>query len=104
MRIVKTLHDVLGYVWVCPVCFYATKITTSTPLASINLSVFDYALSMWIRNATPKLSGRMSCNKSGVGYYMALFRKSYKHYYKKYVAPYLILPGIVEIDETKISR
>ena len=33
-----------------------------------------------------------------------LFRKSYTFYWKTYIKPFIVLPGIVEIDETKISR
>jgi hypothetical protein len=71
---------------------------------SINLSLFDFSVGMWTKNATPVLSGRMSVNKASLMNYFHLFRKSYKYYWKTFIAPYLVLPGIVEIDETKISR
>ena len=59
---------------------------------------------MWVKNATPVLSGKMSINKTTLMSLMGLFRKSYTHYWKTNISPFLILPGIVEIDETKISR
>ena len=73
-------------------------------MASISLPLFDFALNMWIKNATPKLSGQMSANHSQLQSLFLLFRKAYTHYWKTYVGPYLVLPGIVEIDETKVSR
>lgn len=101
---VKTMHEQLGFVWICPICFYAKRVTASTMLCGLNLRVMDFSLAMWIRNATPKLTGRISANKHGCGLFMSLFRKAYTNYYQKYVQPYLVLPGMVEVDETNISR
>ena len=100
----RTTNDYLGYAWVCPICYHALRVTQGTPMASISLSLFDFALNMWIKNATPHLSGHMSQNFSQLQSLFLLFRKCYTHYWKTYVGPYLVLPGIVEIDETKISR
>ena len=81
MRLIKTLQDQLGFVWVCPVCFTAKRLTNSTPLAGINLQLIDYALSMWVRNATPKISGRCSSNPTNLHKLFTIFRKSHRYYY-----------------------
>ena len=60
MRLIKTLHDILGYVWVCPICFFATKVTSSTCLSGINIRLMDFPLSMWVRNSTPKITGKIA--------------------------------------------
>ena len=60
MRLIKTRLDYFGYVWVCPVCYQGKRVTASTPLNTINLLLFDFALAMWVKNATPKMAGDMS--------------------------------------------
>ena len=61
MRLIKTKLEYLGYIWVCPVCFLGKRVTASTPMNTINILLFDFALSMWTKNATPKMAGEMSC-------------------------------------------
>ena len=63
------------------ICYYAARITSGTPLASMNLPLMDFALNMWIKNATPKLSGIMSRNANYLTTLFLLFRKSYKFYW-----------------------
>ena len=61
MRLIVTKRDYVGYVWVCPICYDGRRVTQSTPLCSYNPILFDFSLQMWLRNATPKMAGDMSC-------------------------------------------
>jgi len=101
---VRTNKDQMGYIWICKICFDAKRVNESTPLNAMNPVIVDFALSMWVRNATPTLSGEMSALKTPLSKEFQLFRKSYTHYMKSRVLPYLVLPGPVEIDEAKIGR
>jgi hypothetical protein len=71
---------------------------------SINLLLFDFALAMFIRNATPKMAGDMSCASHSLQSLFALFRRAYTFFVKTKVLPYLVLPGPCEIDEAKLGR
>lgn len=104
MRMIKTRAEFLGYIWVCPVCFDAKRVTCSTPLNTLNLLLFDFALAMWVKNATPKMAGDMSCGGHSLQALFSLFRRAYTFYLKTKILPYLVLPGPVEIDEAKIGR
>jgi hypothetical protein len=59
---------------------------------------------MWIRNATPKMAGEMSCGGSTLQQLFSLFRRAYTFYLKTKILPFIKLPGPVEIDEAKIGR
>ena len=104
MRLVRTRRDYIGYIWICPICFDAKRVTQSTPLNTLNPLLFDFSLSMWIRGATPKMSGNMSCGGNSLQAQFLLFRKACSHYMHSRVLPFIQLPGPIEIDEAKIGR
>lgn len=104
MRLVRTRRDYIGYIWICPICFDAKRVTQSTPLNTLNPLLFDFSLAMWIRGATPKMAGDMSCGGNSLQEQFKLFRKASHHYMHTRVLPYLQLRGPIEIDEAKIGR
>jgi hypothetical protein len=103
MRLIRTNLDYFGYVWVCPICFEGKRITASTPMNTINILVFDYAVSMFARNYMTTMVSFMSFDYRSMLGYLALFRQAYAHYVRQQIMPYLVLPGPCEIDEAKIG-
>jgi hypothetical protein len=102
MRIVRTRADHVGYVWVCTICYYHKRVNKSTPLNAINILLFDLALSLWIRNATPDISIKLSSRINTCDVNL-VFRRSFNNYMARRIYPFLKLPGPVEIDEAKIG-
>ena len=102
MRLVKTRKDYIGYVWVCAICYHHKRVNKSTPLNTMNPLLFDLALSLWVRSATPDISQKLSCRINTCDFH-AVFRRSYQNYMSRKVLPFLRLPGPVEIDEAKIG-
>ena len=62
-------------------------------------------LEFWLMSSNGSVPDKMFCNdksSSSVIYYK-LFRKAASQYVKK-LLPYLVLPGPVEIDESRVGR
>ena len=97
------------HIWKCTFCFRHIPVNYSTPLCTLNLRRFDIALECWIMNAksisTAKL---MTTSTSVIGHsspeYFNVFRKVASHYVDTKILPYLILPGPIEIDESKTQN
>ena len=106
MTLVHIEETQYSYVWKCCFCFNVIPVNYSTPLCTLNLRRFDIALECWIMNAksisTAKL---MTSSKNVVGHstpeYFNVFRKAASHYIDAKILPYLVLPGPIEIDESK---
>jgi hypothetical protein len=104
MRLIRTDKDVLKYVWVCPHCFEAIRVVKSTPFTGVHLRHVDFALKLFIEGCSPALNMKMNNKKSKLHEITTMFRRCYSHFITKKVLPYLVLPGPVDIDETKIGR
>jgi hypothetical protein len=91
------------YNWQCAFCYYKLKVNASSPLIGYKLSIFELSLRLWIR-CSPKFTqfGKLQDTKHPLEYFKT-FRNSLANYWHKKVKPYLKLPGIVEIDETKCN-
>jgi hypothetical protein len=97
------------FVWKCTFCFKAIPVQKSTIISNMNVRKFDTALTLWMMNARTVTAARMFNQRTrsltrGCTEYFHLFRKAYSHYAQKKIVPYLVLPGIVEIDESKVNH
>ena len=96
------------YIWKCTFCFWTIPVSFSTPLCTMNIKKFDIALECWLMNAKSISTARLMTATSIIGdqspEYFGLFRKVASHYIEKKVLPYLVLPGPIEMDETKTSH
>jgi len=59
------------------------------------------AMEMWLDNHSTTV-GSIICRNWTAMFYR-LFRKACSHYENTKIRPYLVLPGPVEIDETKLG-
>ena len=94
------------HLWKCTFCFKLLPMQHSTPMCTLNIRRFDIALECWIMNAKSISTAKLMTSSSNViGHsspeYFNIFRKVAAHYIDKKVMPYLMLPGPVEIDESK---
>jgi hypothetical protein len=74
----------------------------------MNIRKFDIALECWIMNAKSISTARLMTASNIIGdtspEYFSVFRKVAAHYIENKIMPYLVLPGPVEIDESKTSH
>lgn len=97
------------YIWKCNFCMRSLQLQFSTPLCTINIKRFDIALECWIINARSLSTAKLlTSSHSVVGHqspeYFGIFRRAASHYVENKILPYLVLPGPVEIDESKTSN
>jgi hypothetical protein len=97
------------YIWKCSFCFYVCSINKSTVLTAVNIRHFDVSLTMWMMNCKTVNASRMITEKgkfmaSNAWAYFTLFRKAHSFWVAKYVLPYLVLTGPIEIDESKVNH
>ena len=84
-------------------------IQNGTILAGMNIRRFDLSLTLWMMNARNAYAARMIAHRSracarGASEYFEVFRRAYSHYAEKMILPYLVLPGPIEIDESKVNH
>ena len=91
------------YYWNCERCDRKTPIVENTILCGLDYRKFDTALELWVRSCNPNTANHI-VRSWMCGTFFNIFRKATSHYMTTKVLPYLKLPGIVEIDETMISR
>jgi len=60
-------------------------------------------LELWLVGATGKMARKIAYSTYGDKCMFRIFRKSCSNYFSKRIAPYLILPGPVEIDEAQVG-
>ncbi len=103
MIIARRESDNTNYVWECTLCGQKMKLTKNTPMAGINLRSVDQCLELWLVGANGKLAQRLSYSFYGDRTMYKIFRKSCARYFAKRIAPYIVLPGPVEIDEAQVG-
>lgn len=108
MTIVYIEDTVYRYLWKCTFCFRGLPISFSTPMCTLNIRKFDIALECWIMNAKSVSTARLMTASNIIGdtspEYFSIFRKVAAHYIDQKIMPYLVLPGPIEIDESKTSH
>ena len=91
--------------WRCPQCFHKTSYLRYCLLIGHSLDKFDSILEMFCLNF---FSGKnIFLNRifhSDSSKIDRLFRSSVALYWKTKIKPYLQLPGLVEMDETLVTR
>ena len=97
------------YIWKCPWCNYQMTVTTSSLACGINIKFLDTALNLWIMQSRTMAAGKMLFHKSDEVVptstnYFRTFRRAHSHYVEKYILPYLVLDGVIEIDESKCNH
>ena len=104
MLMVRNIGNREQICWQCARCNILQGVTIKTPLCYMDIKLFDVSLCLWIDNVWPRLALHFVKNRSQVINYFQLIRKALSVYIKTKVLPYLVLPGPVEIDETRIGR
>ena len=75
------------------------KLTKNTPVNGINIRALDQCLELWLVGATGKMAKKIAYSTYGDKTMFKIFRKACAKYFAKKIAPYVVLPGPVEIDE-----
>lgn len=76
----------------------------NTPLCYMDIKLFDVSTFLWIDNVWPRLAQNCVRDRTQVVKNFQLIRKCCSLFIKTKVLPYLKLPGVVEIDETRLGR
>ena len=79
-------------------------LTMNTPFCYVDLKAFDISIFLWIDGVWPRLAQGIVRDTAGVTRNFTLIRKACSLFVKTKMLPYIKLPGIVEIDETRLGR
>ena len=90
--------------WKCPLCFTKTVTLADTPMNGIPVRIFHNMLLFFVNGINNRTIEWLTGSKLGEStVYPHLFKKAASYYFRKKVQPYLVLPGIVEMDETYLG-
>jgi len=103
MELTYEPNDSNKHIWRCNVCMKTARVTQSSPLSGAVLRHFDAQLHLWIDNTAPNTVDKLLGRKNH-GSWCRVFRKASHHYMTTQIFPHLILPGPVEIDETRVGQ
>lgn len=104
MLLVRNTESSSQLIWQCARCGISKGITMNTPMCYLDIKLFDVSIFLWIDNVWPRLAQNCVRDKGQCIKNFQLIRKTCSLFIKTKVLPYLKLPGVVEIDETRLGR
>jgi hypothetical protein len=92
-------------VWRCPGCFKTTHPLPDSICNGVSIKTFHSMLLCFVSCINPRTSRHLVNDSAGCveTTYSHIFRKAGSYYFRKKMQPFLVLPGVVEMDETYLG-